>query len=161
MKKSEFDKLHELVFVGGGWIPNNENAQELADQSARGEITTFKEVTARDLSFHRGYFALLKFIYGYLPNSFHNMIPENRFYHFIKHLKGEYEVIFTFKDGTKLVEYESISFGKMSQNEFEDYIRKQLPFIYENILGQFFEGDIYNGIIETIEQEFEKYLSKL
>jgi len=161
MKKSEFDKLIELSYVGGGWIPTNENAKELAEQSGKGEIHTFKEVTARDLSFHKGYFALLKEIYGYLPNKFKEKIPENRFYHFIKHLKGDYEVIFTFNDGSKMIEYESIAFGKMSQKRFEEYIREQLPWIYENIIGQFYEGDIYNGIIDNIETEFEKYLSKL
>lgn len=161
MKKSEFDKIHELAFVGGGWIPNNEVSQELADQSTRGEIFHFKEVTARDLRFHKCYFALLRQIYDYLPVKFKMKVPESRFYHFIKHLKGDYDVIFTFKDGTRMVEYESIAFGNMSQKRFEEYIREQLPFIYENVIGVYFKGDMYDGIIQTIEEDFKKFLSKL
>jgi hypothetical protein len=70
-------------------------------------------------------------------------------------------VLFKFKDGTAMVEYESIAFGNMSQKRFEAYIREQLPWIYENVIGAFFEGAIYDGIVETIEKEYEIFLSKL
>jgi len=147
--------------VGGGLIPVSPNAIELLEQTRKGEVLSFLEVTARDISFHRGYFALLKFIYGYMPPQFKDKVPERFFYQFIKHLKNEYTVLFTFKDGTSMIEYKSIAFGKMSQKSFEAYVREQLPFIYSDILGAYFEGDMLNGIIETIENEFEKYLAKL
>lgn len=162
MKKSEYDNLTEWVNVGGGLTPYNENAKELLGQSFRGEIFTFKNQTARDLSFHRCYFSLLNFIYGYLPEKFKESVPESRFYHFLKHIKGEYDVIFEFKDGTKMIEYESISFGMMNQHKFKKYIKNQMPYIYENVIRPFYPNDdIYNGIIETIELEYEKFLSKL
>lgn len=161
MKKSDYDKLSEWLNVGGGLTPHNENAREIIEQSTRGEILTFDNKTYRDLSFHRCYFSLLNFIYDYLPVKFKETIPKERFYYFLKHLKGEYEVIFTFKDGTKMVEYESISFGRMNQTRFEEYIREQLPWIYENVLGLYFKGDMHNGIVETIEEEYKKFLSKL
>lgn len=161
MKKSEYDKLTQWANVGGGLIPANENATELLEQSSKGEILTFKEIKARDLNFHKCYFLLLSFIYGYLPKSFKEAVSENKFYYWLKHLKKEYKVLFAFKDGTQLVEYDSIAFGKMSQKSFENYIREQLPWIYENVIGVYFDGDIYNGIIQTIEDEFKKFLSKL
>jgi hypothetical protein len=161
MKKSDYDKLSEWLNVGGGLTPHNDNAKELIEQSSRGEIIAFKEVTARDVNFHRCYFALLNYIYDYMPKKFKEVIPENRFYYFLKHLKGDYDVIFTFKDGSKMIEYESISFGKMSQKQFEEYIRNQLPWIYENLIGLYFKDDIYNEIVNTIEDEFKKFLSKL
>lgn len=161
MKKSDYDKILEFANVGGGLMPANENASELLDTLSKGEIVPMKEITARDIKFHRCYFALLKFIHGYMPSAFIKKIPEGKFYYFLKHLKGEYEVIFTFQDGTQMVEYESISFGRMSQKSFEEYIKLQLPWIYENVIGEYYEGDMYTGIIETIEDEFKKFLSKL
>jgi len=161
MKDSDYFKLIELANVGGGFIPANENASELLDQSRKGEILSFKEVTARDISMHRCYFSLLNFIYNYLPLKFRKAVPEDKFYIFIKHLKGEYAVLFEFSDGTKMVEYESISFGNMSQKRFESFIREQLPFIYENVIAKFFEGEIYDSIINTIEKEYERFMAKL
>lgn len=161
MNNSDFDKLVELCCVGGGWTPANGNAEELLDSMTRGEIVAVREVTQRDLKFHRAYFSLLNFIYDYLPPAFKRKVPKQHFYKFVKHLQGEYDVLFEFKDGTKLVEYQSISFGRMSQKRFEAYIREQLPWIYENIIGAFFEGEIYKNIIETIEMEYERFLQKL
>ena len=60
-----------------------------------------------------------------------------------------------------MIEYDSIAMGKMSQPVFENYIREQLPWIYSDVLGAYFEGDILNGIIDTIEEEYKKFLSKL
>lgn len=161
MTDKDYHKLMDFANVGGGLIPVSANAKELMEQMGKGEVVSFIETTSRDLSFHRCYFSLLGFIYDYLPESFKTKVNKDNFYIFLKHLKGQYNVLFTFKDGTKLVEYESIAFGRMSQKTFENYIREQLPWIYENVIGQFFEGDIYNGIIETIEEEYKKFLSKL
>lgn len=161
MTDKSFHRIIELGNVGGGFIPANPNATELLEQSRKGEVLSFLEVTNRDLKFHRCYFSLLGFIYDYLPGTFKNKVSKDNFYLFIKHLKGEYKVLFEFKDGTKMVEYDSIAFGKMSQKTFESYIREQLPFIYTEVIGAFFEGEMYNGIIDTIEEEYQKFLSKL
>lgn len=161
MKDSDYQNIIELTYVGGGWIPANEKAKELSERCDKGEIISFKEMTSRDIKFHRCYFSLLSFIWNYLPEKFKKNIPENDFFRWLKHLQGEYEVCYTFKDGTKMVEYKSISFGKMSEKSFREYVAKQLPYIYENVLGAFFEGNILKGIIETIEQEYEKFLSKI
>ena len=161
MKDTDFYKLMDFAYVGGGMIPVSANAIELLDQSDKGEVLSFLEITSRDLKFHRCYFSLIGFIYDYLPGSFKSKIPKDDFYKFIKHLKKQYKILNTFADGSQIVEYDSISFGKMSQKSFENYIREQLPFIYTEIIGAYFEGDIYNGIISTIEQEYKKFLSKL
>lgn len=161
MTDKDYAKIIELTYMGGGFIPFNENAINLSESCVKGEVLAFMEVTARDLNRHRGYMALLKFIYGYLPAKFKNKIPEAKFYKWLKHLAGDYDVDFEFQDGTKLVEYKSISFARMTEKEFKEYIKNQLPFIYENVIGKFFEGEIYNNIIDTIEEEFERYLSKL
>jgi len=161
MKDQDFYNIINLSNVGGGFIPVNEKAQELLDNSVRGEVISFLEVTDRDLRFHRAYFSLLGFIYDYLPNKFKRKVRKDQFYIWLKHLKGQYDVLFEFQDGTKLVEYESISFGRMSEKTFENYVRLQLPWIYENVIGKFFEGEIKIGIIETIEKDYERFFAKL
>jgi len=161
MTDAKFDKLIEVANAGGGFVPVNENAIELLEQSHKGEVLTFQEVTSRDLQFHRCYMSLLNYIYSYLPRSFQKKVPEKHFYKWLKHLKGNYDILFEFKDGTRLVEYQSIAFGRMSQKRFESYIREQLPWIFTNVIGAYFEGDMYDNIIETIETEFQKFLAKL
>ena len=161
MKDRDVYKLVDFYNAGGGLLPANQKAHEIIEQSDKGEVISFLEVTQRDLKFHRCYMSLLTFIYGYLPEKFKKQIPKEKFYIWLKHLKGQYEVVFEFKDGTKLVEYDSISFGRMSQKAFENYIREQLPWIYSNVIGAFFDGQIYDSIIETIEEEYKNFLAKL
>jgi hypothetical protein len=161
MTDKDFHKIQDWANVGGGLIPVSDNAIELLEQSHKGEVFSFIEVTNRDLKFHRCYFSLLNFIWSYMPPQFKRKITEDKFYVWLKHLKGQYNVIYTFSDGSSLIEYDSISFGRMSQKTFENYIREQLPYIYENVLGKYFEGEMLNGIIETIEDEYKKFLAKL
>jgi len=161
MTDKDYNELHEFAFDGAGWIPNNQNAQELMEQTSPGEVQMFKEVTGRDILFHRCYFALLNYIWSYMPDKFKSEIPVGIFYKWLKHLRGEYEVIFEYGDGTKLIEYQSVSFGRMSQMQFEAYVREQLPFIYESVIGSMYKGHQYDSILENIEIEFKKFLSKL
>lgn len=161
MKDIEYEKLIELRNAGGGWVCVNENAENLLEQTHKGETVSFLEVTNRDLNFHRCYMALLNYVWGYMPPSFRKAVPQKNFYLFLKHLKGQYEVLYSFNDGTKLVQYESIAFGKMSQKRFEDYVREQLPWIYENVIHKYFQDDLYDSIVSNIEDEFQKFLAKL
>jgi len=158
VKDKDFDKLIDLAYMGGGWIPVNDNANELSEQSVKGQIHSFIECTERDLKFHRCYMSLLCFIYDYLPEKFKKKVHKSNFYQFLKHLQGNYKVIYKFADGTTFVEYESIAFGKMSQERFKNYIREQLPFIYTEVIGKFFKDEIYDNIIATIEEEYSKFL---
>lgn len=161
MKVSDYDKLYEFAYNSGAWFPENQNAVQLTHQTSNGEILTFKEVTSRDLKFHSCYFKLLGYIWSWMPDKFKDSVPKDKFYNFLKHVKVEYNVIFEFNDGTKLIEYESVSFGKMSQITFENYIREQLPFIYSDVIGKFYSGDKYDEIIEDVEYEYRKFLSQL
>jgi len=160
MKDNDYKSMIELLYTGGGWLPANQNAMELSEQAGIGEVFTFKEITGRDLSFHRCYFGLLSYIWGRLPVNFRQAVPKDNFYHWLKHLRGQYNVLFEFKDGTKLVEYQSVAFGKMSQPAFEDYIRNQLPEIYENVIRKMLPEKA-DKIISEIEEQYRKFLSKL
>lgn len=162
MKKKEYDNLVELSYTGGYMFrPSNQNSYDLCDSLGIGEIVTFETKSNRDLSLHRCYFLMINFIYDYLPDNFKHKVPRDHFYKWLQTLKGEYEVIFEFKDGSKLVDYESISFGKMSNERFKAYIKEQMPWVYENVIGIFYKDEQYDAIIETIEKEFEKFFAKL
>lgn len=162
MKTSDFAKQIELSYTGGHQFrPVNQNAFDLCDQLSIGEVVNMDIKNSRDVKFHRCYFLLITFIYDYLPDKFHKKVPKKYFYRWLQTVKGDYEVIFTFKDGKELIEYNSIAFGRMSQYTFENYIREQLPWVYENVIGAFYKNEKYDGIIYTIEKEFEKFLSKL
>ena len=161
MTDKQFDKLIELSWVGGGFIPVNQNANDLTETLVKGQVLSFIEATERDIRFHRCYMSLLGFIYDYLPMQFKSKVKKQVFYQWLKHLQGKYKVLYSFNDGTRMVEYESIAFGKMSNQRFKDYVREQLPFIYTNVIGAFFDGEIYDNIIATIEEDYKKFFSKI
>lgn len=161
MKDTDLHKVIELVNAGGGFLPHNQLAHELLESTSKGEVIPMKELTARDINRHRCYMALLTEVYNYLPQSFHKKVAKQHFYQFVKHLQGHYKVLFTFKDGTKMVEYESISFAKMTEARFRAYIKEQMPFIYTEIIGAFFEGEMYESIVNTIEENYEKFFMRL
>ena len=62
---------------------------------------------------------------------------------------------------SEMLEYDSISFSRMTDPAFKEYIKNQLPFIYENVVGKFFKDTQYDDIIDTIEQEYLRFLIKL
>lgn len=161
MKDKDYNSLIHLKNVGGGFVPANEKAEELLLLTRKNEVIAFEESTKRDLKFHRCYMGLIAFIYDYLPKSFHDRVPKSSFYNWLKAAQGLIAYEFEFKDGRKYVEYESISFGNMSEIKFREYVANQLPWIYENIIGAYFSGQIYDNIIQTIEEEYKKFLSKL
>jgi hypothetical protein len=162
MSDRDYDRLSEWLNEGGALTPFNQLASELTDVSKKGEVITMLEMTDRDLKFHRCYMSLLSYIYDKLPNRFHKKLDKKYFYRYLKHLKGQFDIIAQFGD-IVLVEYESISFGKMSEHTFRDYVRNQLPWIYSDIIGKYYKvgGWRYNKKINLIESEYEKFLSKL
>ena len=162
MRDTDYDKIIEITSVGSGFLPVNAAAVELADGSRTGEVISLIEVTARDTNFHRAYFSLLGYIYDWLPKSFKQTIPKDKFYIFCKHLRGDYDVLFSFKDGTKFIEYKSVAFGKLSQKAFEAYVREQLPFIYGEVIQVLYpDKETSDRIIAAIENEYINFLSKL
>ena len=96
-----------------------------------------------------------------MPDKFKAKVPCSKFYLWLKHLRGEWDIVFEFADGTKLIEYTSISFGKMSEFEFRQFIKDQMPWIYESVIGLMYEGERFDSIIETIEKDYSSFFAKL
>jgi len=162
MKDTDFKRVCEFTNAGAGLLAFNQNAIELVEQTSPGEVVSLTEVTARDLKFHRAYFSLIGYIYDWLPKSFKAKVSKDKFYVFLKHLRGDYDVVFEFKDGTKFIEYHSIAFGRMSQKRFEAYVREQLPFIYSEVIQALYPDKLTSDrIIASIEDEYQNFLSRL
>jgi hypothetical protein len=162
MKDTDFQKICEFSTAGGGLLPVNQQAIELIDNCSSGEVISLIEVTNRDAVFHRAYFSLIGYIYDWLPKTFKQKVTKDKFYIFLKHIKGDYDVIFEFKDGTKFIEYQSIAFGRMSQKNFAAYVKNQLPFIYTNVIEALYINVADSDrIIAAIEDEYQKFLTKL
>lgn len=160
MKDKDYDKLIHLTNAGGGFLPANDKAQELLALTKQGDIVVLDECTKRDLKFHRCYMSLLSFVWDYLPGNFKDRVPKGIFYNWLKAAQGLVEFEYQFKDGSSYVEYESIAFGNMSEIRFREYVESQLAYIYSEILPALFPDQIKNNIIDTIEEEYKKFLSK-
>ena len=162
MKHSEYIQHAQFVNRYGKYLePINDVAIELMATSKNGEKMLLKDATQRDMKFHAAYFGMLGFIYDNLTVQFQKAVPKGKFYQFLKELQGHYDLM---KVGTLEVKnYHSISFGRMSQKTFEQYVKEQLPFIYENVIRAVWQNDerMANMAIDAIEDEWEKYLAKL
>lgn len=161
MKPEEYQKTLEFAKVGEGLVGANDFTIDFLQNIGEGEILNFKHLKNRDLSLHRCYFSILNFIYGYMPNNFKLVVKEQSFYTFLKYLNNEINVLFEFKDGRKIIEPISISFAKMNNQEFKDYVKNQMPNLYENLIRALFSDEVSKSIIETIENEYQKFFSVL
>lgn len=161
MKPENYLNIMHLAKSNDGFVFANSKAEELFNNLSEGEIIELNLLQNRDLKLHRAYFALLGYIYDYLPGKFQKQVKKDYFYQFLKYAQNEIKIIFEFKNGLKICEPISISFSKMDNIEFKSFVRNQLPFIYSEVIGAFYKGQIFDDIIFNIEQEFEKTFSKL
>lgn len=160
MKDVDFHRIIELRPVSGGFLPVNDSAKELLDGAGKDEILSFTEVTDRDLKLHRCYMSLLSFLWSYYPDEWKKEHPKKNFYNYVKALTGQFEVKETLPNGVPMIEWVSISFGRMSEVRFREYVKNQLPYIFED-LHTHFDDFVWNNIIETVENDYEKFFSKL
>lgn len=162
MKDTEFNELIELTYLNGVFTASNQEAINLVSNLKDGQKINIKNVTARDIKLHRCYFALLNYIWSWMPEKFRAQVPRDSFYKFLKIIQGQYDIVFEFKDGTKMIEYHSISFSRMSNDKFREFIKDQISIIYNDvIMPTFNNSEQANDIIKETEKEFEKFFSKL
>ena len=160
MKHTEYIQHAQFACLHGKYLsPANDKAEELLASVAHGEVLQLQDKTGRDIKFHRAYFGLLSTIYDNLTKPFKAKVSKSKFYDFLKELRGDYEVTKVGK--LEIKHYKSISFGRMSQATFKQYVKDQLPFIYENVIHALYEQEMADIVIGVIEEEWEKYLAKL
>lgn len=158
MKTDDFLTLkHFTVHKGTMLVPATDDTREWLEMQRHGTELNFKQIEARDVKFHRAYFALLSYIWERLPAQFRNTVSKDSFYEFLKMLGNEYDNVYTFKDGRTFIKYHSISFGRMNQSKFREYVNNQLTTIYEELLIPL-EMD---WLMDDINDEFERFIDKL
>ena len=158
MKQEAFLEMkHFTNHQGIGLIPATNESREWLENLKLNEPVNFKVIEARDIALHKAYFGMLSFIYDRLKPSFKKQITKSRFYIFLKELAKEYDVIYTFADGTEYKEYKSISFGKMNNTKFKLYFNNQLSVIYEDLLFPLEQ----EYLMDEINNEWEKVFTKL
>ncbi len=153
-------KMMEFTSEGTILIPSDEAAREFVNSLNLKQKVYLKETSEREYKFHKAYFQFLNYCYNQLPASFKAKIAQNYFYIFLKELQGRYKIIYTMKNGSQIKEYDSISFESMSQLEFENYVKEQLPIIYDLFYTLYNKG-MADRIIKFIEIEFKNFLAKL
>jgi hypothetical protein len=146
-------------------MPSQIETKEYVESIKKNTIVYVTFHKPRDLGFHKCYFALLRFIYLNLPLNFRtrfiNKFPNSEskqlefFRTFLKDVLGEYEEVVFNKRTVKI--YNSISFKKMNQLDFNKYVNKQLGDIYTLILVPLDCGNL----MDEINIEFQKFLDKL
>lgn len=128
-----------LQKMPNGWANANEEAEELHRATKLGQYVHADFRRMRNSGFHRKFFALLNIAFdAWEPGKVTSKhgVPEKNFERFRKDLiilAGRYHVVVRL-NGETAIEPESISFGKMDQDEFEklysaviDVILKRIP----------------------------------
>jgi len=81
---------------------------------------------------------------------------QNQMYNFLKVVQGKYKFAIKFK-GKEFYTIDSISFGRMSDDKFNDFVNEQITIIYTELLIPL--GMEY--LLEQAEQEFKGLFKKL
>lgn len=157
MKDTDFERLLNFKIVNGVLYPLNDKALDYCLINSNDEVYLIPQ-TQRDLSLHACYFVFCGWIWEQLPTKFklercpnkHNM------YKYLKLVQGEYDITMKYKD-IEAMEFKSISFGRMSNDQFKDFVNEQIISLYENILIPLGLECLY----DKANEEFKKLFKEL
>lgn len=121
-----------------GFRPANEEAQEMMASCKFGEIVELKATKVRNGKYHRLFFAMLKLI---SDNSEPHISPKAAL-HFAKLATGTGELVEDSK-GDKHFVPGSISFAKMDQAAFEEFVGTAIP----PLVGRFMRGTAPKAVV--------------
>jgi hypothetical protein len=103
---------------------------------------------ARNIQFHKKYFALIKCAWLNLPEQYDELYPHpDNFRKAVQIMAGFYDTYYLL-DGTQIIDTKSIAFDSMDEIEFKEVYSKVLDVIIKNILPlnteQEIEQEIFN-----------------
>ena len=157
MKDTDFEKLLRFKVINEVAYPVSNKAQEFCYSNENEDVYLLPQ-TARDKAFHKCYFLFCNWIWEQLPTKFKlERCPKQAdMYKYLKLIQGDYKVSMSYKD-LEVIEFKSISFGKMSNDQFKDYVNEQIAALYTNILVPLKLEHLH----DKAEQEFKGLFSKL
>lgn len=121
-----------------GFAPFNDEAEDFAAKCKLGEVVDLKPTRVRNEKYHRLFFVILKLV---SDNSEPHISPKAAF-HFAKIASGTGEVV-TDSRGEKHFVPGSVSFAKMDQAGFEEFVQSAIP----PLVGRFMRGSAPEDVI--------------
>ena len=121
-----------------GFMPFNDEARDFAAKCKLGEVVELKGVRVRNEKYHRLFFAILRLI----SDNSNPHISEKAALHFAKIASGTGEVVTDSRGETHFVPG-SISFAKMDQAGFEQFVQSAIP----PLVGRFMRGSAPDDVI--------------
>lgn len=122
-----------------GFVPLNDEATEVFARAKFGEIVELKATKVRNGRYHRLFFAMLKLI----SENSNPHISQKSALHFAKMAAGIGDVVVDSKGHTHFIPG-SISFAKMDQQGFEDFVAAAIP----PLVGRFMAGTAPKVLID-------------
>lgn len=141
---------------GNALIAEDDEAADYLKKTANGEAVEVEITRPRNLQFHRKYFALLKVGYEAWeenrPDVFYKgeKVQANfeRFRKDVAIMCGFYEIVVNVKNETRL-DAKSISFAKMTEDEFTKLYDKTINLLLQRVLSKDWDEA---KLRETVEQ---------
>ena len=146
-----------IKLSNGTFCPTDELGLEQARKFKLGEPIRFKVTRQRNYKFHKKWFALVNFAYSHwepaeLQDPKHNVTPEKNFDRFRKDLiilAGFYEATYRI-DGSVRIEAQSISFGSMSEDEFENLFSATIDAVLKHILTHYERDELERVVADLL-----------
>lgn len=134
MKDKDFENLLKFQVKYDALIPLNDNANDYVLLNNRNEVYV-KDLSPRDMAFHGVYFAWCGWCWEQMPPKFKEYkCPERKnFYKFLKVIDGKCSFILNYQN-QNYYEMLSISFSKMKEAEFKEFVNYQITNFYNKIL---------------------------
>jgi hypothetical protein len=157
MKDHEYKKLSAFLVKDGVLLPEDQNAHDLTLINDNTRVL-IKLQTPRDVDLHRVYFAFCSWLWLKMPIEFkRTRCPEkSQMYNYLKIIGGKYSFAMKYK-GKEFYQFESISFSRMTNNDFLAYLNEQMGNIYTCLLVPLGLDDLF----EEMEQEFKRLFKDL
>ncbi len=121
-----------------GFVPASDDATLFFGKTKLGQLVTLDGKQARNLKFHRLFFAILRLI----SDNSRPHISEKAALHFAKLAAGVGEPVIDSRGETHFVPG-SISFGSMDQQAFDDFVQRAIP----PLVGRFMAGTAPEAVI--------------
>lgn len=121
-----------------GFVPANDDGQDFYARVKSGEIVELKATKVRNGPYHRLFFVMLKLI----SENSNPHISEAAALHFAKMATGTGEFVVDSR-GREVFVPGSISFAKMDQHGFKDFVQTAIP----PLVGRFMAGTAADDLI--------------
>ena len=145
---------HFIKLPNGALVPANDTDKELLDKIKAGQVVKLTLTRIRNYQFHKKFFAMLNFAFDYWEpeegavNKW-GVDPEKNFDRFRKDvivLAGYYDATHRL-NGDVRIEAKSISFGSMSEDEFEKLYSSCVDVILKHVCTQY-DGKMLDQVVD-------------